>query len=589
MPLPPDSELSRRRWLSPLVGVGLACLAAGSFAAESEPEPGTAPAREGEVLLEPGPQLSESQKVEFQFQIMAGEMAAGRGQPELAAQAFVRALELQPDADIASRATQFALAASNLELSQRAARRWLELEPTSMDAREVLARLALRVGDPEEAYAQSLGIIRGHAGGPAEGFRHVAVLLSGDPERGEQVLQIMDRLVSQYPDLGGARYAYSLAALRFHQLGVAERSARDALRLEPKSSDYTLLLIGVLARTGQLQESDALAEKLVKQAKGDQKGEVRMSYARLLLDAGHREAARTQIKAALKRNDKDLDARYALAVMALTDGNLDESESLLKPMADDAERADEVHFQLGRIAENREQYEQALAHYRKVGSGAQAMDATVRQASVMTRMGQVDEGRALLDRLRQQFPPLAPRITLAEGEILTDAGRYEDSLAVYNRALEQAPTDSDLLYGRSLAYEKSGQFEKSESDLRAILSRDPTDARAMNALGYMLVVNTTRYEEAQKLIEGALEREPNDAAVIDSMGWVLFKQGKLPEAREHLQKALGKVPDPEISAHLGEVLWAMGEREQAKEVWDRALARKPDHRALLETIERLTR
>lgn len=587
MPLPHVSELSRLRWLSPFVGAGLVCLA--TAAAAAEPETAPAPAPENEVTLVPGSHLTEQQKVEFQFQIMAGEMAAGRGHPELAAEAFVRALELQPDAEIASRATQFALAASNLELSQRAARRWLELEPTSMDAREVLARLALRAGDRDAAYVQSLEIIRGHAGGPAEGFRHVAMLLSGDAERGEQVLQILDRLVSQYPDLGGARYAYSLAALRFNQLPVAEQSARDALRLEPKSNDYTLLLIGVLTRTGQLNESDALAGRLVKQAKGDQKGEVLMNYARLLLEAGHRELARTQIKAALKLNDKDLDARYALAVMALTDGNLDESELLLKPMAGDAERADEVHFQLGRIAENRQQYEQALEHYRKVTSGAQAMDAAVRQASVITHLGHVDEGRALLDRLRQQFPPLAPRITLAEAEILMEAGHNEESLTVYNRALEQAPSDSDLLYGRSLVYEKSGQFDKSEADLRSILSRDPTDVRAMNALGYMLVVNTTRYDEAQKLIEGALEREPNDAAVIDSMGWVLFKQGKLPEAREHLKKALGKVPDPEISAHLGEVLWAMGEREQAKEVWDKALARKPDHRALIETIERLTR
>jgi tetratricopeptide (TPR) repeat protein len=574
--------VSRQPAFLPPFLLWLACLLApiGAHAAtagDADPAPASSP------------KLTPEQEIQVQFHVMAGEMAAGRNQPGVAAQAFVQALELQPDATLASRATQLALAAGDARTARTAGTRWLELEPNSMDAREVLARLALRDGDLDAVYAQSLEIINGHAGGPTEGFRHAALLLSMEPEAAPRAMMVMDRLVAAYPDLAGARYARALVALRHEQLDVAERSAREALKLEPGSRDYKLLLIGVLARGTDLTEADALVADLLKEAQGEERDEVRMTYARLLLDAGQRLPARAQIQATLDQNPKNNDARYALGVMAYNDGDLDRAQQLFAPLADDAERGGDAHYQLGRIAEARRQYEQALGHYRKVNTGGQAIEAAVRQAHVMTRMGKADDARSMLDQLRRQFPPLAPRLILAEAEMLLDAERFEDALSVYDQALAKNPGDDSLLYGRSLVHERMGKFPLAEADLRSILAADQDDARAMNALGYMLTVNTDRYEEARKLIEAALQRSPNDAAVIDSMGWVLYKLGRLEEARGFLEKALMQAPDPEIAAHLGEVLWVLGQREQARTVWDKALTRDPDHRALRETVERLTR
>jgi tetratricopeptide (TPR) repeat protein len=537
----------------------------------------------------PASTLTQEQQMQVQFHIMAGEMAAGRGQPGVAAEAFVKALELAPDAALAGRATQLALSAGDTGTAKQAARRWLELEPSSMDAREVLSRLALRDEDLEEVYTQSLEMIRGHAGGPSEGFRHVALLLSMEPEAGPRALEVLDRLVTQYPKLAGAHYAHALVALRFDRLDAAETSAREALRLKSDGRDETLLLIGVLVRKGGLPEADTLVARLLKKAKGEERAEVRMTYARLLLDASQREHARTQLRETLKEDDKNQDARYALGVMAFTDGEYEQAEALFAPLAADPERGGDASYQLGRIAEARRQWDKALAHYRKVNTGGQAIEAAVRQAAVLTRLGNAVDGRAMIDQLRRQFPPLAPRLTLAEAEMLLDAGLDQEALSVYDQALQKTPEDSGLLYGRSLVHERMGRFPQAEADLRRILATDKEDARAMNALGYMLAVNTDRYEEARKLIEAALQRSPEDAAVIDSMGWVLYKLGRLEEARGYLERALAKAADPEISAHLGEVLWALGQREQARAVWDKALARDPEHRVLRDTVERLTR
>lgn len=534
--------------------------------------------------------LTPAQQTQVQFQIMAGEMAAGRGQPGLAAEAFLQALQIQPDAALAARATQLALGAGHLQVAESAAQRWLEIEPTALEAREVLARLALEKGDLDTVYAQSLAIVEGHAGGLEDGFRHVALLLSSDADNGTAVMQMMDRLAANHPELAGAAYARALVALRFEELDVAESAARRALELRPDSRDYSLLLIGVLVRADRSDESDPLVRDLLKQAETDeQRGEVHMTYARLLLDAGNREHARTQIEAALDANRDNADARYALGIMSFTDGELDAAEAYFNPLTDDPDRGGDAWYQLGRIAEARGNFELALEQYRKVVTGSQAIEAAVRQAAVMTRLGQVDEGRGLLDQLRRQFPPLGPRLTRAEAEMLVEADLDQAALGVYETALKDNQDDDTLLYGRSLVFEKLGRFPDAEKDLRSILERDPDNARALNALGYMLTVNTDRYDEAHRLIEAALRQEPDDAAVIDSMGWVLFKLGQAQQARGYLERALAKADDPEISAHLGEVLWTLGEQERAREVWDKALVRDPDHRVLRETVDRLTR
>ena len=131
------------------------------------------------------------------------------------------------------------------------------------------------------------------------------------------------------------------------------------------------------------------------------------------------------------------------------------------------------------------------------------------------------------------------------------------------------------------------QVAPAEQDLRRILEQHPDDARALNALGYMLVVHTSRLSEAETLISRAIALEPDDAAIVDSMGWLQYKLGRTDQALEWLKKAYAQFPDPEVAAHLGEVMWALGQRDEAQKVWKTALRNNPDHPVLLETMKRL--
>jgi tetratricopeptide (TPR) repeat protein len=161
-------------------------------------------------------------------------------------------------------------------------------------------------------------------------------------------------------------------------------------------------------------------------------------------------------------------------------------------------------------------------------------------------------------------------------------------MAVYDRALVEHEGNQDLLYARAMLAERLDRIDILEADLNSILSKDPDNADALNALGFTLADRTDRYEEALVLIERAISIKPDDFYIVDSMGWVLYRLGRYEESLTYLQRALVLSNDPEVAAHLGEVLWVMGKRDAAREVWDTALQTTPEDQRLLEVIKRFS-
>ncbi len=520
-----------------------------------------------------------------QFHVMAGEMAAGRHMPGAAAKEFLEALKIAPDAKLAARATALALAANDEDLGLAASKRWLEIEPNALDAREVITMLEVRKGHMAEAYAQCEAIVDDHPGGEADGLRHVALMLAAEAQHKELVLALMQKLADQHASIAGAHYALGLVAMRFNDLPLADKAAHQALKIEPKSSDAQMLLAGIQVKQGNVDDADRTMEGVIHGAPNA--ADLRMGYARLLLESQQRDRARKQFNAVVAAQPNNADAHYALGLMALEDQKLDEASAQFAPLAAKGERRSEAAYYLGRIEEIQNHPEKALAWYAKVEGGTQSIDAAVRTALMLGKLKRLPEARNLLADLREQFPTMAPQFYAVEGELLMNAGEADQALALYNTALGERSSDPDLLYGRSLALEKSGRVDLAEADLRQILKESKDDARALNALGYLLILHSNNLTEAKKLLERALELEPDDAAVIDSAGWLQFKLGHLDEAKSLLRKAYHKTPDPEIAAHLGEVLWNMGDKDEARNVLQAALRDAPDHQVLKETLHRL--
>jgi len=92
--------------------------------------------------------------------------------------------------------------------------------------------------------------------------------------------------------------------------------------------------------------------------------------------------------------------------------------------------------------------------------------------------------------------------------------------------------------------------------------------------------------EALKLINKALEQEPENGAYVDSLGWVYFKQGRIKEAIEQLERAKNLLEDPVIYEHLGDAYFKIKNVPRAIEYWEKSLKLDPEKKEVKEKLER---
>jgi tetratricopeptide (TPR) repeat protein len=335
-------------------------------------------------------------------------------------------------------------------------------------------------------------------------------------------------------------------------------------------------------------ENDQAIAFLKKELKGPlaKNYEVRMTYGRLLMNSKHMDEAREQFQTLNKQHPDIPDVLYALGLLDLQTDHLEDGERHFKRLIELGERRMEASYHLGLIAEFKQEPEAAIKWFSAVTQGQFFHHSQLKLASLLSRQGKADDALDLLHELATEIPQEKLQIYLLEGEILYQAKRYQEAYDLHDRALEEMPEETRLLYGRAMAAERLNLLEKTEADLTTVLSLEPNNVQALNGLGYTLADRTERYEEAYNYLQRAIELSPEDPAVIDSMGWVLYRMGRHQDAIQHIQRAYDALKDPEVAAHLGEVLWANGQHDKARQVWDDALQHAPDHNILLDTMKR---
>jgi len=525
-----------------------------------------------------------SRREAYEYHVLAGEMAIQRDKRALAAREYVAALEYSNDQALAKRATRIALYAENPKLAYKAAGIWARAAPGSLDAQRTAARMAV-ANEHAQGLAQYAAALVQAAASPDIGYRLLADVVSGQPGAADMAVDTLAQLAEEDAASAPAQYALGVVALRYDHHEVAARAAERALAIDPTWNDAVLLQAGVWIRDGQTDKAQRLIEQLA--GNDASRAEYHLALARLLIEADEDNAALLEFERAIDLQPSNADARYGLAVLALSVGDLDRAETALTRMVEQGERADDAAFYLGTIAEQRDEYATAQRWYQRVENGSHAFKSQVRAARMIYLQDDLPGAQRRLTQLRDTYPELADQLYAAEGQLLYEANEPRAALDIYNHGLEAVPDSSELRYGRSMAYERLGDIDAAKADLRAVLEQEPNDVSALNALGYLLANHSERYAEALDYIERALEIAPDNAAILDSMGWVQYRMGHLIQARRYLERAYSEFQDAEVAAHLGEVLWKQGQHEAARQIWQGALADNPEHPVLRETVNRL--
>jgi len=567
--------------------------------ASSQLDPGTRLVAETEAASKPRPnrarttpaRSSEALSAQRVFQILAAEIAAQRGQIGTAAATWLALARETRDPKAAQRATELALTDRSGGRAIEAAEFWLELEPEASIPALALETLWLSNGQLERAeplITRQLAAAR-KTEQLSERYGPLTRNLLRAPDR-SAALALLDRVSAIDLDQAAARIARATLAHAAGNQGRAATEIRSAAALRPGSEEVALTAATVLpVDTAGRQEAISLLRKFVDaQPKAPR---ARFALARLYAIDGRLDDALAQLNRTLADEPDDPSTLFAAAHLAAELKRPAEATQLMSrwvelPGDPGPERNPGWIF-LARMAEDQGQPEQTLRWLERVSDGDEQIEALVHRAIVLGRLKRADDGRALLSSAAPKTPRDRTRVVQARAELLREDGRPAEAFDVVDAGLADQPDEPQLLYDRAMLGERLGRIDRMESDLRRLIVLRPNHAHAYNALGYTFADRNVRLDEARTLIERAVQLAPEDPQILDSMGWVAYRQGKIEEALNWLQRAWAIRTDPEIGAHLGEVLWRLGRTADAIAIWKQAMGRDPANALLRETRDRL--
>ncbi len=531
---------------------------------------------------------------EILFKTLSAEIAFQRGQWQVAYATMLSTAQQTRDPRLAKRAAEIALTARHPNEALAAVRLWTALSPHSDEALQNYLGLILlndNIAEIQPLLAQKLAAAAPQARGSM--LLQIQRLLSNAKNK-QSAFDILKTACAPYLDLMEAHVALAQGALVNQDDALALTEANAALKIKP---DSELAILTLAQATPNPDKATQLVRDFLKQHPNA--NEVRLAYARSLIEQKQYDQARNQFETLLKSNPNTSDPSilFALGILNAQTKHPQEAEANLKRYVEvlaanpkNQRDPNQALLLLSQLAEERNDTAAALSWLEQIKPETEMYtSAQVRRAQLLAKRGDIGAARTLLEKAQQDTNNERAQLQLIQGEaqILRDTGQTQDAATVLKNALQRFPDSPELLYDYAMICDKLSDYPKMEKALRKIITLSPDSPHAYNALGYSLADRNLHLSEALSLITKALTLAPDDPYITDSLGWVEYRLGHLDNAEIQLRKAYSLRQDPEIGIHLGEVLWKQGKQQEARKLWQDAGNNDPDNALLKSTLQRL--
>jgi Flp pilus assembly protein TadD len=556
------------------------------------------------VCAQPPVQNSNLNAVLF-YQLLLGELNVRAGEPGSGFAIILDAARKTKDEALFQRATELALQSRSGDAALQAARSWKSSLPESQEANRYILQILLalnRVEEAGQALRASIFSLPLQEQSAAIGSIPRVFSRVQDKNFAAKVVEQALSAAIQNPETAATAWTtigrMKREAGEIQPAAEAARAGHAANGKAPGPIMLALSLLNVVPSEVQPMITRYMA--------GDALPDLRLGYARSLIDLNEMQLALVQLNLLSKQNpdfapgwlflgllQTDL-SQFAAAELSLQrfiklNSSTDTTSAANGPSGTSGTDASgglsEAYFALSQIAQKQGQLAQADQWLARIPPDSDPLKIASRRAAFLAQQGRKAEGLNLLEQVKVSNPQAAKQKALAISQWLRDDKQFNAALTTIEESLTKFPADTDLQSELAMICEKLGRYDQMESLLRGIMKAKPNDPHAFNALGYSLADRNTRLDEARQLILKAIQLAPRDPFIQDSLGWLEYRVGNTKEALRILEAAYKARPDAEIAAHLGEVYWILGQQDKAGSIWREGLLLKSDNETLLETLK----
>jgi tetratricopeptide (TPR) repeat protein len=464
---------------------------------------------------------------------------------------------------------------SRLDLAEGEALEATRLDPTSVGARQLLARIsmtALRF-EKEQKPEQVTRAIRAYEEvvrldpSLTEGWAMLADLYEQVGDTAKQLRALEHWVASTVPsdpsfyrwlmnqDLSQDQAFYELSTLhrKSGRNDEALSAGKKAFELDPSSAVYSRNLIGLLRESGNIKEELRTFAQLSQTT--DSPG-LQIGYGAALLRAGRYKESIERLSAYVKVDPANSNAAVLLSQAQRRAGERAAAAETLKNGINGINSSDpnakvSLVLDLGEVYEELGQTDEAAAQYEKVfesflNRGAltgQNVDLFAhvlnRLTRVYRRVGQQEKLQRAFDRARPIIGDRSPALDLILIENLREEGKRREALEMAVSASRRFPEDRSLRLTQALVLSDLRRFREGIELLRNILRAPGSGApeSGIEDAGVYLLLSSIQMQDgqlkdAEASIRKALALNPQDASLLMQLSSVLERDGKHAEAEE---------------------------------------------------------
>ena len=544
------------------------------------------------VCAEPPVQNSKLNAVLF-YQLLLGELNVQAGEPGSGFAILLDAARRTKDEALYQRATELALQSRSGEAALQAAKSWKSSLPESQEANRYILQILLALNRIEEAgrvLKASIASLPVNEQSAAIGSIPRVFSRVQDKSFAAKIVEQALSSAIQNPETAGTAWT-TIGRMKRDagDIQSAAEAARAGHAANRKAPGPIMLALSLVS-----QVPDEVQPMISQYMAGDALPDLRLGYARTLIDLNQMQLALAQLNQLTKQHPEFAPGWLFLGLLQSDMSQVLQAEQSLQQYIQLASKGSdpdksgglfEAYLSLSQMAQKQGRLTQADEWLAKIPPDADPLKVASRRAALLAQQGRKAEGLKVLEQVKVNNPQEAKLKALALSQWLREDKQIAEAFASIEKALAQFPGDTELQAEMAMLCEKLGRFDQMESILRGLMKAKPNDAHAFNALGYSLADRNIRLNEARELILKAVQLAPRDPFIQDSLGWLEYRAGNVEEALRILEAAFKARPDAEIAAHLGDVHWRLGQYEKAGKVWREGLMLKADNETLLETLK----
>ena len=180
----------------------------------------------------------------------------------------------------------------------------------------------------------------------------------------------------------------------------------------------------------------------------------------------------------------------------------------------------------------------------------------------------------------QDFPNEPYEFLLSK--LAAEEGRYDEAIEKMDRVIAKNPGNPVLLYERAMMLVDSGQIERAEEELRAVVKANPEFYDAYRVLGRIILDRTGggsdrgRMNEALGYLQTAYKLNPDDLSIGMIVAQILISTDRVVEAERVLSAMVERAPDQRgLNYTYAQVLTKLGRGNESKPYLERAVTIDP--------------